>query len=148
MKYSYTQEELKNYLLEGALDVLLGDSKFKALIVERKVAEDSGHIFVNSTGHDDRCVNGVKYETKYTDYPLFGNTLRINSAGENKRAGFDFIRIVDGFNKRIFLIPHDEYFRRGKFYGNEFRWSAGYNQEDKIQRENTSLLLQYEVTKF
>lgn len=148
MKYSYTQEELRDYLLEGALDRLLNDSKFKALIVERKVAEDVGHTFVNSTGHDDRCVNGVRYETKYTDYLLSGTTLRIGSAGENKRGGFDFIRIIDGFNKRIFLIPHDEYFSRGKFYGNEFRWSGRYNERDKVQVGNTSLLLEYEITKY
>jgi hypothetical protein len=148
MKYSYTEGDLKKYLLEGALDKLLSDSKFKALIVERKVAEDSGHTFTDSTGHDDRCLKGVRYETKYTDYPLQGTTLRINSAGENKRGGFDFLRIIDGLNKRIFLIPHDEYFQRGKFYGNEFRWSAGYNQKDNIQTGNTSMLLQYEITKF
>ena len=146
MRYSYTRGELRTYLMEGALDILLKDPKFKALIVERKVADDAGHTFVNSTGHDDRCKDGIRYETKYTNYLLAGKTLRIGSAGENKRGGFDYMRIIDGINRKIFLVPHDTYFAEGKFYGNEFRWSGSYNQNDNLQRENTSLLLRHEIT--
>ena len=75
-----------------------------------------------------------------------GNMLRINSAGENKKNGFDYMRIIDGINKRIFEVPHDEYYEVGKRYGNEFRWSGSYNENDKIQQVNTQLLLKYEVT--
>lgn len=146
MKYTYTKEELKEYLLAGALDNLLEDGKFVALIVERKVAYDNGHIFVDTVGHDDKCSKGVRYETKYTGKIQKGENLRIGSAGENKKGGFDFIRIVDGVNHRIFQIPHDEYFTRGLFDRNEFRWSSSYNERDKVRRENTALLLEYEIT--
>lgn len=146
MKYTYTKHELKEYLLAGALDTLLEDGKFIALIVERKVAHDNGHIFVDTVGHDDMCSKGVRYETKYTGKIQKGLNLRIGSAGENKKGGFDFIRIVDGVNHRIFQIPHDVYFARGVFDKNEFRWSSSYNQSDKVRRENTALLLEYEVT--
>jgi len=146
MKYTYTKEELKHYLLAGALDTLLEDGKFAALIVERKVAYDSGHSFVDTVGHDDTCSKGVRYETKYTGKIQKGANLRIGSAGENKKGGFDFIRIVDGVNHRIFQIPHDEYFARGIFHKNEFRWSSSYNECDRVRKENTALLLQYEIT--
>lgn len=147
MKYTYTKQELKDYLLAGALDTLLEDGKFVALIVERKVAYDSGHKFVDTVGHDDTCSEGVRYETKYTGKVQKGRTLRINSAGENKKGGFDFIRIVDGVNQRIFEIPHDEYFIKGGFEPtNQFRWSSSYNKSDKVKRSNTALLLQHEVT--
>lgn len=147
MRYTYTKQELKEYLLAGALDNLLEDGKFVALIVERKVAHDSGHIFVDTTGYDDACSKGFRYETKYTGKLQAGATLRINSAGKNKKGGFDFIRIVDGVNQRIFEIPHDDYYRKGSFEPtNQFRWSSSYNQSDKVRRDNTALLLQYEVT--
>lgn len=147
MKYTYGKQELKEYLLAGALDTLLQDGKFVALIVERKVAYDSGHTFVDTTGYDDVCSKGVRYETKYTGKIQVGATLRINSAGKNKKGGFDFIRIVDGLNQRIFEIPHDEYFAKGGFEPtNQFRWSSSYNKFDKVKRDNTALLLQYEVT--
>ena len=146
MKYTYTKQELKKYLLAGALDLLLEEGTFRALIVERKVAHDSGHTFVDRTGHDDTCSKGVRYETKYTGKVQQGSVLRIGSAGENKKGGFDFIRIVDGVNHRIFQIPHDEYFARGLFDKNEFRWSSSYNERDRARKKNTALLLQYEIT--
>jgi hypothetical protein len=147
MKYTYTKQELKEYLLAGALDNLLEDGKFIALIVERKVSHDNGHTFMDTVGYDDTCSKGVRYETKYTGKIQVGRTLRINSAGENKKGGFDFIRIVDGVNQRIFEIPHDEYFTKGGFEPtNQFRWSSSYNKSDKVKRSNTTLLLQYEVT--
>lgn len=146
MKYTYTKQELKEYLLAGALDDLLEDGKFVALIVERKVAYDNGHHFTDAVGHDDTCSKGVRYETKYTGKTQKGSNLRIGSAGENKRGGFDFIRIVDGVNHRIFQIPHDEYFAKAIFDANEFRWSSSYNEHDRARKQNTALLLQYEIT--
>jgi len=146
MKYTYGKEDLKNYLMDGGLDVLLDEQKFQALIVERKIAEDSGNYYIDAVGHDDVCLKGIRYETKYTNYILGKSQLRINSAGENKRNGFDILRIVDGVNKRIFEIPHDVYFRTARFYGNEFRWSVSYNEKDKVQMDNTKMVLAYEIT--
>ena len=146
MEYTYSKNHLKNYL-HNNLDNLLNDPKFQALIVEVKVAEDAGSDFVNKTGHDEIHKTKGRIETKFTNYIMPTGELRINSAGENKRGGFDLLRIIDGINKRIFEIPHDEYFKIGKRYGGEFRWSSNYNQKDKKQVNNTNLLLKYEVTK-
>ena len=146
MEYTYSKNHLKNYL-NNNLDNLLNDPKFQALIVEVKVAEDAGSDFVNKTGHDEIHKTKGRIETKFTNYIMPTGELRINSAGENKRGGFDLLRIIDGINERIFEIPHDEYFKIGKRYGGEFRWSSNYNQKDKKQVNNTNLLLKYEVTK-
>ena len=144
MKYTYGKEDLKVWLMEN-LDTLLERQTFQALIVEVKVASDANNTFVNRTGHDEGGERG-RIETKFTNYVMPAGELRLNSAGENKRNGFDFIRIIDGINERIFEIPHDVYYERGKFYGNEFVWSASYNTTDKLQTENTQLLLNHEIT--
>jgi hypothetical protein len=144
MKYTYGKEDLKAWLLKN-LDTLLERQTFQALIVEVKVAEDANNVFVNKAGHDEVGKRGT-IETKFTNYIMPTGELRLNSAGENKRGGFHFMRIIDGINERIFEIPHDVYYERGKFYGNEFRWSASYNKTDKLQRGNTQLLLDYEIT--
>lgn len=145
MIYSYGKADLKKWLFDN-IDTLLDDPKFQALIVEVKVAEDAGSDFVNKTGHDEVHKTKGRIETKFTNYIMPTGEMRINSAGENKRDGFNLLRIIDGVNERIFEIPHDEYFNRGKRYGGEFRWSPSYNTQDKKQVNNTQLLLQYEVT--
>ena len=144
MKYSYGKEDLKAWLLNN-LDTLLERQTFQALIVEVKVADDDNNVFVNKAGHDEVGKNG-RIETKFTNYIMPTGELRLNSAGYNKHGGFDFMRIIDGVNKRIFEIPHDVYYERGKFYGNEFRWSSSYNKTDWKQSGNTQLLLDYEIT--
>lgn len=144
MKYTYGKDDLKVWLMEN-LDTLLERQTFQALIVEVKVASDANNTFVNRIGHDEVGERG-RIETKFTNYIMPTGELRLNSAGENKRNGFDFIRIIDGINERIFEIPHDVYYERGKFYGNEFKWSASYNTTDKLQTGNTQLLLNHEIT--
>ena len=146
MEYTYSKNHLKNFL-NNNLDNLLNDPKFQALIVEVKVAEDAGSDFVNKTGHDEIHKTKGRIETKFTNYVMPTGELRINSAGENKKGGFDLLRIIDGINEKIFEIPHDEYFRMGKRYGGEFRWSSSYNKKDGLQVNNTNRLLKYEVTK-
>ena len=146
MQYTYSKNHLKNFL-NNNLGSLLDDPKFQALIVEVKVAKDAGSDFVNKTGHDEVHKTKGRIETKFTNYIMPTGEMRINSAGENKRNGFDLLRIIDGINERIFEIPHDEYFNISKRYGSEFRWSSSYNTRDKKQVNNTNLLLKYEVTK-
>ena len=70
----------------------------------------------------------------------------------SKKDKCDIIRIVDLENYRIFEIPHDEFFKRAKISKRGVKkitdsifWSASYNTVDKIQRENTTLLLDFEV---
>jgi len=144
MKYTCGKDDLKVWLMEN-LDTLLERQTFQALIVEVKVASDANNTFVNRIGHDEVGERG-RIETKFTNYIMPSGELRLNSAGENKREGFDFMRIIDGINERIFEIPHDVYYERGKFYGNEFKWSASYNTTDKLQTGNTQLLLNHEIT--
>ena len=144
MKYTYGKEDLKAWLLEN-LDTLLERQTFQALIVEVKVADDANNVFVNRAGHDEVGKNG-RIETKFTNYVKPTGELRLNSAGANKYGGFDFMRVIDGVNERIFEVPHDEWYKRGKFYGNEFLWSASYNETDFKQQGNTRLLLDYEIT--
>ena len=145
MKYTYDKENLKRWLTQN-VDVLLESPTFQALIVEVKIAEDEGNVFVNQTGHDEVGKRG-RIETKFTNYVKSDGHLRINKAGENKRNGFDYIRIIDGVNHRIFEIPHDVYFDRSKIYASgEFLWSASYNRADNKQIRNTKLLLDYEIT--
>jgi len=145
MEYTYNKGDLKKWL-DDNIDILLEDPKFQALIIEVKVAQDAGNTFVNRTGHDEITDDNTRIETKFTNYLMNGSTLRIGNAGDSKKDGFDHIRIIDGINERIFMIPHDCYFVSGSRYGNEFRWSGTYNQGDKIQRSNTELLVRYEVT--
>ena len=144
MKYSYGKQDLKTWLKEN-IDTLMERQTFQALIVEVKVADDANNVFVNKTGHDEVGKNG-RIETKFTNYVKPAGELRINSAGINKKNGFDFMRIIDGVNERIFEIPHDVYYEQGKFNGSEFLWSSSYNQKDKIRVNNTNLLLRYETT--
>jgi len=145
MKYTYSKEHLKKWLFNN-IDTLLDDPKFQALIVEVKVAEDAGSDFVNKAGHDEVHKTKGRLETKFTNYIMPSGEMRISSAGENKRNGFDLLRIIDGLNERIFEIPHDEYFNRSRRYGGEFRWSPSYNTRDSKQVNNTNLLLEYEIT--
>jgi len=145
MRYSYTNNLLKQFMNANA-DQLLEDPKFQALIVEKKVALDAGSQFVDKTGHDEVHSTKGRIETKYTNYIKPAGELRINKAGENKRNGFDYIRIIDGINERIFEIPHDIWYTEAKINNGEFLWSSTYNTKDKLQRKNTELILKYEVT--
>ena len=147
MEYTYGNEDLKKWSLNN-ISLLLEDPKFQALIVEKKVAADAGSQFVDKNGHDEVHHTKGRIETKYTNYIKPAGELRINKAGENKKNGFDFIRVIDGINERIFEIPHNIWFTVAKLNNNgEFLWSSTYNKEDKIQKGNTQLLLDYEVTK-
>ena len=155
MKYSFSENNLKHFVENGGMaqliidnwEVLYNNFSFQGRLVEMKAAKNAGSTYLDIKGCDEIHPVKGKIENKFTNYITVDNTLRINSAGENKRNGFNLLRIIDGVNERIFEIPHNEYFNRGKRYGNEFKWSPTYNKEDKIQINNTQLLLDYEVTK-
>jgi|TARA_R110000744_G_scaffold287024_1_gene398264 hypothetical protein len=146
MKWMYSESQLKDDCIEN-IDVYMKSPKFQALIVEQKVARDAGSEFVDAIGHDEVHKTKGEIETKYTNYILKGGYLRIGKIGENKRDKFKLMRIVDGINKRIFEIPHDVWYSEAKiFKSNEFTWSSSYNENDGVARQNTNLLLKYEVT--
>jgi hypothetical protein len=154
MKYAFNEEDLKHFVESGEMtqliinnwEILYNNFSFQGRLVEMKAAKDAGSIYLDMKGCDEMHPIKNKIENKFTKYIMPTGELRLNSAGKNKLDGFHFMRIIDGINERIFEIPHDVYYERGKFYGNEFRWSASYNKTDKLQRGNTQLLLDYEIT--
>lgn len=154
MRYVFTDSQLKEFIESGEMSKILLDnfdnlkesSSFLGRLIEMKAALEDGSVYVDAFGHDEVNDEKGRIENKFTNYVKPNGSLRINNAGDRKRNGFDYIRIIDGVNKRIFLIPHDIYYSRAGFYGNEFHWSSSYNKTDKIQRNNTALLLEYEVT--
>ena len=155
MKYIFSEEDLKHFVESGEMtqliinnwETLYNNFSFQGRLVEMQAAKNSGSTYVDAKGCDEIHPVKGKIENKFTNYIMPTGELRLNSAGENKYGGFDFIRVIDGINKRIFEVPHNEWYKRGRFYGNEFRWSGSYNETDGKQRGNTQLLLKYEVTK-
>jgi hypothetical protein len=108
------------------------------LIIERMAAGDR---FCDETGYD--YVDDVlgKVEVKSTCVPQ-GKSLRIQSY-VGKWGLFDHLEVIDGYNNRRFIVPHDvwfEYVDRNDM----FWWSASYNKTDKTQIGNTEFLLRYE----
>ena len=144
MKYDYSKNALKIHLLDN-VDAILNDPKIRAIIAEHKSAEDDGDVFINAEGYDQiNEETGHRTEVKYTDYVLTLGGLRIHNL-YNKKGKCDFVKLIDAVNNRVFQVPAAALFKYGKFYGQEFRWSNSYNKKDKFQRNNTSLILKYEV---
>lgn len=95
----------------------------------------------------DYIRNGVKVELK-TVSKRDGNRMII-SEFDSKRGMFDIMRIIDVYNKRIFEVPHDEFFEcyeSGKDK-NKFRWNADYddNYGHGFMKSKLKLLKKYEV---
>jgi hypothetical protein len=109
------------------------------LIIERIAAGDR---FCDEHGYDYIDINLGKVEVKSTCVPQ-GKSLRIQSY-ISKWSLFDHIEIIDGYNNRRFVIPHDVWFDYVD-QNDMFWWSASYNKHDKTQVGNTEFLLQYEV---
>jgi hypothetical protein len=109
------------------------------LIIERIAAGDR---FCDENGYDYIDSDLGKVEVKSTCVPQ-GKSLRIQSY-VGKWGLFDYLEVIDGYNNRRFIVPHDvwfEYVDRNDM----FWWSVSYNQTDKTQMGNTQFLLQYEV---
>ena len=95
----------------------------------------------------DYIRNNIKIELK-TVSKRDGKVLVIDKF-ESKRNMFDIMRIIDLVNKRIFEIPHDEFF---KCYDsgndkNKFRWSAEYDDNYGLdfKKRKLKLLKKFEV---
>ena len=158
-KQDYSRDAVRRYLIDNA-DTLLDTGTLYSCIVERMSADYDGDKFVDKNGYDQ-----VDEDTKLTTEVKCTNEIqnpdgsanfRIQSY-EHKRGLFNFMKVIESVNNRVFRIPHDDWFahldetqgpdREGK---GEFRWSATYGQNDKSKRgvrpENTQFLLKYEVT--
>lgn len=123
----------------------MNDNKIRAIIAEHKSAIDDGHVYANTEGYDQyNKKTKERIEVKYTDYVKPTRELRVGGLFR-KKGKCDFVKFIDAVNGRVFLVPAKVLFAKGKFYGQEFLWSSTYNDSDKLQRNNTQLLLKYEV---
>jgi hypothetical protein len=125
--------------------VLTSNSTILACIVEQYSAHINNEEYVNKTGHDSVTLSHKLIEIKYTNSLQRSKQLRIQNI-VGKRGLFDYVRVIDGVNNRAFLVPHDTFFSKAKLSASgEFHWSGSYNTTDKVQIDNTTLLLQHEV---
>ena len=143
----FDKDSLVNYTISNPenINIFLEDNKISALIAEKKFFSDFNGEFVDEIGYDG-IVDGKKIEVKYTRYRQNNRYFRINKCNENKEGRFDFIAVIDGLNNRTFCVPHDEWYSRGYFVGNEFHWNCSYHRLG-VKKYNTQLLLDYELSK-
>ena len=120
-------------------------------IAERLLAEIFNSKFTDAHGSDEINTNGDLVETKITKSIYRGKFEVGNLLSKEDKC--HIIRIVDLVNYRIFEIPHNDFFRRAKINKrgkkkiyDSIVWSASYNTKDNLARENTKLLLDFEVT--
>ena len=131
---------------------LIQVNSVRGSILERLLAEIFNSEFTDANGSDEINSSGKLVETKITKSVNLGRFEVGNVL--SKRDKCDIIRIVDLVNFRMFEIPHDDFFKRAKINKrgkkkivDSIFWSASYNTADKIQRGNTSLLLDFEIIK-
>ena len=106
-----------------------------------------GDNFVDKHGYDYYLDDHwtVKAELKCT-WAEVGNSHRLRvQSYQQKRDKFHFMHVVDMANDREFMIPHDDWFDRvGKRAS--FFWSFSYlTENDRVCKEDTLWLLNYEV---
>lgn len=138
MKKSFSLEARIQWVKDNP-EVFANYGTSAGLIIERIAA---GEAFCDEVGYDYPHPTLGKVEVKSTCVPQ-GKSLRIQSYVK-KWGLFDHIEIIDGYNDRRFIVPHDVWFdyvdRNDMFW-----WSASYNETDRTQKGNTQFLLQYEV---
>ena len=155
LKALLNDEALLAWLIKGnykQLKNLIKVFSVRGSIAERLLAEIFNSKFTDAHGSDEINTNGDLVETKITKSINLGKFEVGNLL--SKKGKCHFIRIVDLVNYRMFEIPHNDFFRRAKINKrgkkkiyNSIVWSASYNTKDKLARENTQLLLDYEITK-
>tara|TARA_B100001093_G_C26463124_1_gene857317 strand:- start:210 stop:686 length:477 start_codon:yes stop_codon:yes gene_type:complete len=153
IKKQLNDEALLAWLIKDdykQLKNLIKVNSVRGSIAERLLAEMFNSEFIDAYGSDEINPQGRLVETKITKSVNQGKFEVGNVLSKKDKC--DIIRIVDLENYRIFEIPHDEFFKRAKIFkrgvkkiSDSIFWSASYNTVDKIQRENTTLLLDFEV---
>ena len=140
----YTTDSIEQFALKNFNQIMVNNI-IKACIVEMMSAEEDNHLFVNAPGYDQISEDGTRTEVKYTNTVLKNGCLRIQNL-VTKKGKADKFKIVDGINDRKFIVPADTFFKKANLTKcGMFFWSSTYNQSDKLQRDNTDLLLKYEV---
>ena len=135
----YSLQDRINYVKNNP-EIFATNGTSAGLIIERMAG---GTNFVDEEGYDYFDLVLGRVEVKSTCIPQ-GKNMRVQKY-VGKRGKFDHIHIIDGYNNREFIIPHDDWFE----YVDEadmFWWSVSYNATDRARRGETEFLLQYEVT--
>jgi len=162
MYQDYSTDACKQYLI-NAIDQLSVDPKFKCILAERMSADYENDKFVDAAGYDQlgsvpfthedpllEVIFIIKKEVKFTCRIQKGTELRVSSLA-SKRNKCDYVKIIDGVNNRVSVIPHDEFFEVFDCTKtDEFRWCAQYGNRPhtnrKIRPLQTELFLKHEVT--
>lgn len=155
LKSLLNDEALLDWLIKDQykqLKNLIEVNRVRGSILERILAEIFNSEFTDANGSDEINSSGKLVETKVTKSINRGKFEVGNILSKKNKC--DIIRIVDLINYRMFEIPHDDFFERAKInkrgkkkITDSIFWSASYNTSDKLQQENTRLLLDFEVTK-
>tara|TARA_X000001316_G_C920407_1_gene34599 strand:+ start:940 stop:1425 length:486 start_codon:yes stop_codon:yes gene_type:complete len=155
--YDFSETTLESYWIEkyGSVvkAVIKKQNKLISDTVEELYAFYTNGIVRNAIGFDVERPNKILDELKYTGTVQGKSALRVGGL-TNKEGKSDNIVIIDGVNNRTFRIPNHIFFNFAHLTisktktstTTEFHWSVSYNKNDKVKRENTELLLQYEVT--
>ena len=145
----YANSEIDAYISENwdtlrhDKDAAIAIGVIRGIAVQRVASENMNGEFVADYGYDYMHDEYGRVEVKSTGYVQPGG-LRINSV-MSKKDNCDHIHIIDMVNDKQFMIPHDVFFTELNLNGDMLWWSATYNQEDKIKRENTAILLEFEI---
>jgi len=155
--YNFSETVLESYWIEkyGSVvkAVLKKQNKLISDTIEELYAIYTNGIVKNAVGFDIQRPNNILDELKYTGSIQGKSVLRVGGL-TNKEGKSDYIVIIDGVNNRTFRIPTHIFFafadlktsKTSTSTTTEFHWSVSYNKNDNVKRENTKLLLQYEVT--
>ena len=155
--YDFSETVLESYWIEqyGSVvkAILKKQNKLISDTIEELYAIYTNGIVKNAVGFDIQRPNNILDELKYTGSIQGKSGLRVGGL-TNKEGKSDYIVIIDGVNNRTFRIPTHIFFafaeltisKTSTSTTTEFHWSVSYNKNDNVKRENTKLLLQYEVT--
>lgn len=120
--------------------------RFLGGIVEILAAELMGGQHCDEEGYDYIHPDYGRVEVKSTTDIQNGKNLRVSSL-KSKKDKCDFVHVIDMNFDRHFMVPHNVVFYELDLYKeDELRWSASYNETDKVKVNNTSTLLKYEIT--
>ena len=155
--YDFSESVLGDYWIEkygsAVKAVLKKQNKLVSDTIEELYALYTNGIVRNAIGFDVERPNNIFDELKYTGSVQGKSALRVGGL-TNKEGKSDNIVIIDGINNRTFRIPTHIFFAFAELTisktrtstTTEFHWSVSYNKNDNVKKENTKLLLQYEVT--
>lgn len=136
----------------GAQDLIKQNIAFLGENIVKKITNGES---ANKNGYDILVHDG-KYKGRIevkTSFQPTDNALGAFSLA-SKKSNCDYIALVNANNLnniRVSIIPEKIFFKEAKLSksankeNDTFRYSVSYNQKDKVQTDNTNLVLKYEV---